>query len=317
MQFTMNLPPMESEADGHCPQEFAWFYSCSFNPSYACMQDPKHVMVKAYRNLMTKELQIGCEIASRSTLKGLLQQVGKSVSSLTESQVTQNKDRMSYEIASKVCNPRLTKLLKGPKEAATKGYLVMMRHIEIAYIEETTTPEQRIFSAWYAAFFIRIWKNLLVSSDRDNRSDAFNPTLMKNFISTNLATCIELNGHSILIFHNMCREMGQPELFLPSLLNSQHCESTFRSWRSLSSTRSTVVNMDIMEVTYRSTRLQVMEEAPTTISDFFANKTKKTNARLIPKTLLSNEEISSTVHDGFESAGKSLADLSEYCFLII
>lgn len=209
MQFTMNLPPTES-AVCDCPQEFEWFFSCSFNPDYICMQDSKHMMVKALRALMTKDLPIGCEVASRSTLKSLIQHSGKSVSLLTLSQVTQNKDRMSYDIASKVCNPRMTELLKGPKEAATKGYLELMRHIEEAYITESTRPEQRIFSAWYAAYFVRMWKNFLASSSRDNRSDAFNPTLTKNFISTNLGTCIELNGHSIIIFHNMCRDIGQP-----------------------------------------------------------------------------------------------------------
>lgn len=189
----------------------------------------------------------------------------------------------------------------------------MLHHLEIAYIYESSSPRQRLFSAWYTVFFIRSWKLLLKDAalHRDQHKDAFNATSVKNFISSNLAACIEIDGHSILIFHNKCRDMGRPDLFLPWLLNSQHCESTFRSWRSLSTIRSTIVNMDIMEVTNRSTRLQVMEEAPTTISDFFS-KTEKRTDQFIADVLLTDNEIKGIVLDGSESVGKVLSKFSMY-----
>lgn len=134
-----------------------------------------------------------------------------------------------------------------------------------------------------------------------------------NFITTNLATCIEINGQGLTNFLHECREIGRPELFLPFLLNSQHSESAFRSWRSIFTVRSTKVNLDIKEVEERSTRLQVMEEAPTTIADFYM-VTKKQKGQFIPESLLSDEEISAIARDGFESAGETLAKFSKfYC----
>lgn len=273
------------------------------------------MIVKGFRAIITKELMIGSMLASRASLVSFLNQVGKPITKTSLIQITRNKDRMNFEVASKVCNPAFTSELKGPGELGTRRYLEMLHHLDTAYINTTTAPRERIFSAWFPVFFIRLWNIYLKRSRPSQNPAAFNATMRKNFISTNLAAGIELNGHTLLIFHNKCRDMGRPELFLPNLLNSQHNERTFRSWRSLSTVRSTIVNMDIKEVMDRSSRLQVIEEAPSTISEFFTHThNTKPKQQLVPEELLSDVQISQIVLSGFESAGKvfsSFVDLNE------
>lgn len=70
-----------------------------------------------------------------------------------------------------------------------------------------------------------------------------------------------------------------------------------------------IVNMDIKEVTERSLRLQVIEEAPSVISEFFFHA-KKPKQPFIPEELLSDQEIADIVFDGFESAREVLSSLS-------
>lgn len=129
--------------------------------------------------------------------------VEKSVTKTTAAQITQNKDKMCYETASKVCNPAFTKELKGSGEVATRRYLEMLHHLDLAYIETTTSPRERIFSAWFPVFFIRLWKIFLTTSKPSQSHGAFNPNTRKNFISSNLAAGIEANGHTLTSFHNL------------------------------------------------------------------------------------------------------------------
>ncbi len=77
---------------------------------------------------MTKELKIGTNIASRSILLELAKRTGKEVLHLTETQLSQNKDRMDYEVASKACDGRVLRELKRPEEEATKLFLLLMQH---------------------------------------------------------------------------------------------------------------------------------------------------------------------------------------------
>lgn len=271
------------------------------------------MVVKALRALMTKDLKIGTNFASRSILLELARRTGKEILHLTETQLSQNKDRMDYEVAARACDDRVLRELKRPEEKATKSYLDLMRHMKIAFIIENETPRNRIYSAFYLVFFCRLWKIFLDAGNQhaDHRSDAFKVQVQKNFISSNLASCIEINGHSLLILHSYCRDSNQPELFLPSELNSQTCESAFRALRSMTSTRSTIVNFDMYELLNRSKRLRLQEEAPTKIKDFvFRDSSKK--KIVVPEMLLSDEEINEIIRTAFNESKKVLRDFSKY-----
>lgn len=160
MQHVMDLP-LTIGSEKNCPPELDPYFFATWTPDFNCWQDFKHILVKAFRALMTKEWVIGAGIASRSVILQLLQQVDKSVLGITSAQLTHCKDRMDYNIAAKVCNPKVTTQLKRLEEQATRGYLEMMNDLEIAYISRTTDPRERIAAAWRACFFARLWKKFL------------------------------------------------------------------------------------------------------------------------------------------------------------
>lgn len=306
MQHVMNLPlPAGTTKD--CPKEFEPYFFASFNPDFICCQDYKHMLVKALRALMNKELKIGSSVASRSILLKLLDFVGKPVAGITRAQLSQNMDRMSYDIASKVCSPKLTNELKRPEEQASRGYLEMMYDMQVAYIFEDTKPKERILAAWRSCIFGRLWRSALIGEKQNKTAskDTLQGTLRDNFISTNLAACIEINGHALLIFHNYCRMLGRADLFVPSTLTSQDCEGTFRTYRSLTGVRSTIINMDIMEMLGRSKKFQVIENATTAIKDFQKKKPRK--CVFIPENLLSDVDISLILQEGTNHASQVMS----------
>lgn len=217
---------------------------------------------------MNKSLKVGTGLASRSCLLQFLEHVGKPIAGVSKSQLINDKDRMDYEIAAKVCHPKFISELNGPSEQGTKWYLELMRDTGVAFISTTTEPRERILCAWRVNFAIRMWKQLLSERQPKAQDESeFRPTVKDNFISPNLGTCVELNGQGLLTLHNKCRDRSRPDLFVPSELNSQPCESTFRTYRSLTGARSTIVNMDMMEVMQRYRKFSVIENAPLQIKD--------------------------------------------------
>ena len=272
------------------------------------------MIVKCHRALMTKNLKIGSGVASRSVLIALTKEFPKMVIGITEQQLTENKDAMNYPIAEKVCSEGVTDKLTRPEELATKIYLLLNRHIIKAYIDNCTSPSEKLFSAWYLAFFCRLWKEFLKIAPQYDKPDTMKTSIQNNFISSNLHGCIEINGHNILLFHNKCRDMKKPELFLPSLAGSQPCESAFRTLRSMSTTRSTVINFDVMEILQKSKRLRVLDTIKATTEDFvFTTKTEK--EFLVPKLLLTDEQINEVVKSGFIKAKDGFAEFRK--FLVI
>lgn len=298
---------------GTCPELFRWFFSGKWSPLFLNFQDAKHMVVKAFRALMTKELKIGTNFASRSVLLALTRRTGKEIVQFTEAQLSQNKDRMDYEIASKACDNRVLGELKRPEEKATKAFLVLMQHMIYAFVSPNKTPEVRIYSAFFLIFFCRMWRFFIDAGNQnaDVRSDAYKVLVQKNFISSNLAACIEINGHSLLILHNYCRDTKQPEQFLPSELNSQTCESAFRTLRAMTSTRSTIINFDMYELLNRSKRLRLEEEAPSKIKEFIFRDSKNKNL-LIPEHLLSDEEINEIIKRAFQESKDALKEFRKF-----
>lgn len=68
--------------------------------------------------------------------------------------------------------------------------------------------------------------------------------------------------------------------------------------------------MNIKEVTERSSRLQIIEEASSTLTEFFVHG-KKSKEPFIPEELLSDGEIAKIVFDGFESAAEIFSSFSK------
>lgn len=131
---------------------------------------------------------------------------------------------MNYDIAEKICHPRVWTLLLAESEQATALYLNMMSRLIKAYIDEDSTPAQRIFESWFCVFFCRHWKKSLQEEGKP---------LSDNFISRNLHATIEINRHALLLFLWKCRDDGKPELMLFNLTGSQSAEGFFGSLRTI------------------------------------------------------------------------------------
>lgn len=306
MQHVSGIPTMSSD----CPPLFKWCFFGKWRPHFLSIQDATHMVVKAHRALMTKNLIFGKGIASKSILIALTKKVPKMIIGISEHMLTEDKDAMNFGIAEKVCSTRVTDRLKRPEELATRCYLQLMRHIITAYIDPSTSVSDRFFSAWYLVFFCRIWKEYLKQDDTSDSS------VTNNFISPNLHACIEINGHNLLLFHNKCRELNKPELFLPSLTGSQPCEDKFRGYRSMTTTKSTVINFDILELCQKAKRMRLLDTIASNTENFTFKK-KQQKEFFIPDKLLTDDEVNNVLTRAFAEAGELLSKFSKFLSYLI
>jgi len=138
-----------------------------------------------------------------------------------------------------------------PDAKGTLHYLTCLQYIVDAYLDKGLSPLDRIYKAWYPIFFIRYWHKWVLQSKKH--------TIRNNFITYNAQTCVELNGHSLVLLLLMLRDKipNGNKHFLPWLLGSQACEQTFRAARSMTSTFSTVINFSTLGLLQRLHRLQI------------------------------------------------------------
>lgn len=80
---------------------------------------------------------------------------------------------------------------------------------------------------------------------------------LKHCITTNAASCVEIDSHAIILFIIQCRERNAPEQFLMDHLSSQPCEKIFRQLRSMATTNQTVVNFSAKELTEKLKRIHM------------------------------------------------------------
>lgn len=95
------------------------------------------------------------------------------------------------------------------------------------------------------------------------------------------------------------------------LLNSQTCENEFRTYRSMSTTRSTVTDFDIKEMCQKAKRLYALKEISSSVEDFEFHQTKSKNKH-IPTALLSDDEVNNILHSAFEDAKFEFSELSKF-----
>lgn len=158
---------------------------------------------------------------------------------------------MNFDAIEKLCAKCVTDLLKDKEEAmGTRQILILTRYIIDAFLDKSLTPQERIYYIWYSTFFLRLWRSWIKQHKTYN--------LTKNFFTLNTYTCVEINAHGLLILLDKCRETNSPQSFLPWLYSSQPCEKFFRKTRSLTSTFSTVVNFDMLDIIQRRHRIQTL-----------------------------------------------------------
>lgn len=183
----------------------------------SCSQDSVHIATKM-RNRMLKPsilLPMGSVQISVSYLKILIATVPKDFHGLVLSDICPE-DRQNYSSFEKMSNQRVIGCLKKyvPDSEATILYLEITRAITSAYIEANLTPSERLYRIWHGLYLLRAWKMWIQSSKTHNLQD--------NFISSNAITCVEINAYCLIHLIKKFRDIGHPELFIPTLFSREN-----------------------------------------------------------------------------------------------
>lgn len=250
-----------------------------------CVQDMVHIATKLRNFFLRTALNIkiipfGNRFIKLQHLLYIVANFRKDLHELTAS-ILNPIDKQNFASVQHMYDKRVINLLKCEvdKSEATALFLDMIRDITESYMDPTLTPLERVRKIWYPLFIIRIWKKFISNSKKYKLKD--------NFLSTNCYSCLELNGHSMIEIMLYLKEAKREELFLPYLLGSQQCESTFRQLRSLTSTYSTVTNCTVKESVSRVSKIQLQNEIIHSVSSDFifpraAKKNRATNEYQLP-----------------------------------
>lgn len=306
-------------ANCQCPGGYKDFFRCKWGPDFLCIQDPTHICVKLMRAISSKQLALGKQVACLGQLISAIRHLPKSVTHLSVRELEGQTDMMSFRICERACAKELLDAMVRPEEQATKIYLNLIRLAITAFIDPKTTPADRIAAAMELDMFLRLWKYFLkahsnIRRSRDTSECAHKLTLEANFVSSNVYECVLLNAHNLIMFHDYCRDLGRPDLFLPTRTGSQPNEAAFRCLRSMSTWNSTAVNIEMRDAIYKCNRLWFLGEHRATAAEdgTFNYKSARANQLHIPESLLSVDEVKEQVRRGFERAKSSFAILGCY-----
>lgn len=231
-----------------------WFSCCGFIEGPFFFQDIIHIATKL-RNFFLRTIYdkrsvpFGKFFIRIEHIYELLSMFTKDKHQLTPSTINPS-DRQNFKSVLRLCNQRVTTLLKDniKDSKGTIQFLQIIRDVVDSFMDLKLTPLQRIRKIWYSLFILRMWRDFIQSSKKY--------TLKDNFLTANCFSCIELNAHSMVLCMLYLKKVNKPELFIPSLFESQPCESIFRQIRSLTSVYSTVTNCTVKEATSRISKIQ-------------------------------------------------------------
>ena len=223
-------------------------------PTVLCVQDTVHIGVKLKSRLLKPSitLPLGRYIATSSHLAILMKTVGREKHGLRCKDLN-HQDKQNFDAVENIINA--SHLLDSmPDAVGTKQYIGIMHSVVNSYLDKSLKPEQRLQDIWYSVFFLRYWRQWVLSHPKFN--------LINNFITSNTYMCVEINAHALLMcLINLKEKHNSPSSsFVPWNFGSQSCERMFRALRSMTSTFSTVINFSMMGILQRLNKLYIQEE---------------------------------------------------------
>jgi hypothetical protein len=297
------------------PEGWESFFYAKFKPELCSTQDATHIAVKLARRLI-KTLFLGEFVISSSIIKDVIKSFPKSIHLLTVSDFD-TKDKMTFKTVQKLLHPGVEKCLKECEDSeGMLIYIKLIRCVNEAYIDYNCDPDTRIRRAWWIVFFIRYWRKDLLrrgqevggSSNLKQKS-----TSLKNFITTNTYSGLEVNAHNMLNHLVKCRDMGMPHLFLLALQSSQTCEGYFRRTRSMTSTFSTVINFTVYDLLHRAKRSQAISEIMNELGETYVfPRDEVTPRHMVPDSLPDNAYIKNLVFQSLEEAIEDLESIGNH-----
>lgn len=198
----------------------------------------------------------------------------------------------------------------------------VIKSVRLAYIEQSTTIQDRIFYAWTAVFIVRLWCmwiNSMKKQDLDlillqllgdeiSSQNKKSKTKRYFYITYQSFFSIEINAHSLTFLVMLVSEGKLPvEALNIWMQNSQTCESTFRSARAISSTSSAGVNFTVSQFLSRINKLLVLQNIKCNTDKNFLKfphhhklSTTITNILNTSNIInLSNSAVETIVHDAY------------------
>lgn len=228
--------------------------------SFSVVQDPIHIATKS-RNRMLRcsvAMPMGNKPVSVSHLKILIASTSKDVHGLVKSDIIPE-DRQNYRSFEKITENRVLEALRSKviDSEGTIQYLKISKQVVSAFTEVNIHPLERIYRIWYSLYFLRAWRNWIISMAKDELNGLDAET---NFVSTNFFTCVEINAYGLLHLITMFRDLDRPEYFLPTLFQSQACEQTFRQLRSMTTMSWTKINFSLLEMIQQIGRIDLQNQ---------------------------------------------------------
>lgn len=227
--------------------------------SISFIQDIVHLATKLRNRLLKYSilLPMGSKLVSVSHLKMLINNVKKEIHGLVKSDICPD-DRQNFDSFVKVSSDRILDALKMyvVDSEGTVTYLKISRDITEAFTKLDLSPLERVYKIWHALYFFRAWKKWILYQ----KCSVSQLRAYENFISENAFTCLELNAYGLLHLITKFRTSEQSHLFLVALFNSQHCERTFRSFRSMTTANWTKINFKLLELLHMASRIELQNE---------------------------------------------------------
>ena len=214
----------------------------------------------------------------------------------------------------RISSPTALEILKQlPDGRGTLQYLYILRSFVDGFLDRQISVNTRLHEVWYTVFFLRYWWHWI------KLNKAFKTK--NNFITANAMSCIELNTHSLIIFIHTLRDHipNGSDYFLPWLLGSQPCESTFRAARSMTGTFSTIVNFSLLGFLQRLHRLQIQLQLETEsfengityprVEKYLVKIKHKEEKEKVSLSDVSDDDIVAIITEAKEEAVKAIKDL--------
>lgn len=220
------------------------------------MQDATHGGLKLRNRLLRiyDSMPMGTKQVSVTYLKELIKNVPKDVHGLVMNDVSPV-DRQNFQSLEKCMRVRTRDALRKyiPDSEATEYFLQLCSKVTESLMLHDLTPHDRIEMMFHAVYFLRIWKKWMKDSCYNTLKDV-------NFITSNAYNCIELNAENLLKLIRKFRDQGKPELFLPTIFDSQACERAFRQFRSMGTPNFNKINFCLYELFHMVKRLEVQND---------------------------------------------------------
>ena len=205
------------------------------------------------------------------------------------------RDRQNFSSCQKVCQETVFGMLKTMEDSIpnTKGIYVYLKLIEcviLAYCENGLSLMERLHYAWMAVFICRFWRVWLHTQPRKTIEKTFSTkfdTLVASLSSQSTIKIktprpsakrtkrlftitdpalfsIEINAHSLTYLVLLAIDGQLPfDALSIQRLNSQSCESVFRSARAMSGVSSNMVNFTVLDFLRRADKISALQSIKT------------------------------------------------------